>query len=93
MWSVRAMTESMHPLVELAASRERQSSTSATPEQVEIVGDLEALSRALVDHTRMVLMGEAVDWAQIADQLAALETRCRRQVRVRLTDIGDSGGQ
>jgi len=87
------MTGPVHPLVRVAASRDRQSSTSATPEQVEIVGELEAVSRALAEHSRRVLMGEATDWARVAEQLAVAATRCRRQVVTRLTDIGDSGGR
>ena len=92
-WSVGVMTGHMHPLVDLAVSRDRQPSTSATPEQVEIVGELEAVGRALAEHSRRVLLGEATDWASITEQLASAARLCRTQVVVELTDIGDSGGR
>ncbi|MGB3440817.1 MAG: hypothetical protein WBA97_18875 [Actinophytocola sp.] len=87
------MTGQMHPLVELAVSRDRQPSTSATPEIVEIVGKLEVVGRAIADHSRRVLMGEATDWASVAEQLATAARLCRTQVVNELADIGDSGGR
>lgn len=87
------MTGQTHPLIKLAASRDRQPSTSARPEQVEVVAKLEAVGRALADHSRRVLMGEATDWALVADQLSAAARLCRTQVVTELTDIGDSGGR
>ncbi len=90
---VGVMTGHTHPLVELAVSRDRQPSTSATPEQVEIIGELDTVGRAVAEHSRRVLMGEATDWASIADQLTSAARLCRTQVVVELTDIGDSGGR
>ncbi len=87
------MTGHTHPLVELAESRDRQSSSSATPEQVEIIGKLEAVGRALPEHSRCVLMGEVTDWASIAEQLASAARLCRTQIVAELTDVGDSGGR
>ncbi len=61
--------------------------------QVKIVGELEAASHAIAEHSRRVLMGEAADWGLVAEQLAAAARLCRGQVVVKLTDIGDSGGR
>jgi hypothetical protein len=61
--------------------------------QVEIISDLETVSRAIAEHSRRVLMGEAADWALMAEQLTVAARLCRRQVVTRLTDIGDSGGR
>ncbi|MGB3438573.1 MAG: hypothetical protein WBA97_07440 [Actinophytocola sp.] len=64
-----------------------------TPKQIEIVSELETVGRAITEHARLVLMGEAVDWATLAEQLAAAARLCRRQAATPLTDIGDSGGR
>jgi hypothetical protein len=64
-----------------------------TSRQVEIIGELEAVSRAIAEHSRRVLVREAADWASVAEQLAAAARLCRSQVVIRLTDIGDSGGR
>jgi hypothetical protein len=60
---------------------------------VEIVGELEAVSRAVAEHSRRVLMGEMADWASVAEQLAIAARLCRSQVMPKLTDIGDSGAR
>jgi hypothetical protein len=44
---------------------------------------LEALSRALTEHSRRVLMGEPADWTDITEQLIAAAATCGRQVVVR----------
>lgn len=64
-----------------------------TSSQVEIIGKLEEVNRAVTEHSRRVLMGEATDWASIADQLATAARLCRTQVMTELADIGDSGGR
>ncbi len=65
----------------------------STPKQVAIVNELEAVSRAIAEHSRRVLMGEAVDWASLAEQLTGAARSCRSQVVRALTDVGDSGGR
>ena len=69
--------------------------TKAVPasSQVEIIGKLEEVNRAVTEHSRRVLMGEATDWASIADQLASAARLCRTRVMTELADIGDSGGR
>lgn len=64
-----------------------------SPKQVWIVGELDAVSRALAEHSRRVVMGEAADWGLVAEHLATTARLCRSQVTVELTDIGDSGGR
>ncbi len=75
----------------LAASSDRMASTSATPEQVDLVADLGELARAILDHNQRVLMGDDVDWARLAERLAAAADRCRRQLVIQVTHVGDSG--
>lgn len=67
--------------------------TVCTRKHAEIVKELEAASRTIADHVRRVLIGEASDWAAVADQLATAATTCRTQVTYELVDIGDSGGR
>lgn len=66
---------------------------ASTPRQVEIVNELEAVSRVIAEHSRRVLMGEVADWASLAEQLTSAARSCRSQVVRVLTDIGDSGGR
>lgn len=66
---------------------------ACTSKQVEIIGELEAAGRAITGHSRRVLMGEATDWATLAERLAAAARLCRSQAVCKLTDIGDSGGR
>ena len=67
--------------------------TVCTRKHAEIVKELEAVSRTIADHSRRVLMGETVDWATVAEQLASAANLCRTQVTYELADIGDSGGR
>jgi hypothetical protein len=55
-------------------------STSASPEEIDVVIELGSLSRALVEHSRRVLTGEQTDWAEISNRLGQAATTCRRQV-------------
>lgn len=57
-------------------------STSASPDLVNAVIELEALSRALAEHSRRVLMDEPADWADITERLIAAAAACRRRVVV-----------
>jgi transcriptional regulator with XRE-family HTH domain len=61
----------------LPAARAR--SRSSFSAQNDIVIELGALSRALAEHTRCVLMGEPADWVAITERLSAATTACRRR--------------
>jgi transcriptional regulator with XRE-family HTH domain len=74
-----ALTAAMLPV---ARASDKVRSTSADPEQVDAVIELEDLSRALSEHSRRVLMGEPTDWAEITEQLSAATAACQRQVTV-----------
>jgi hypothetical protein len=67
-------------MLPVARTSDRVHSTSASTEQIDTVIELEALSRTLAEHSRRVLMGESVDWVQIADQLRTAATGCQRHV-------------
>jgi hypothetical protein len=69
-------------LVPVAQRAERVETTAATPEQVDLVIELEALGRMVAEHSRRVLMGEPVEWVDIAERLAAAARACRGQVVV-----------
>jgi len=60
----------------------------ATPEQVDLVVNLQAVSRAITEHCRQVLMGELGRWAELADLLQVAARACRRQVVI--TEGGDA---
>lgn len=66
-------------------------STSASPDQVDVVIELEALSRALAEHSRRVLMGEPADWAEITERLSEATTACRRRVVIEPCAAGNTG--
>lgn len=85
-----ALVAAMAPV---AASAERVVSTAATPEQVDLVVELGALSLALTEHGRRVMVGEPADWAELADQLCDAAKACRRLVVLDLDDAGDAGGR
>jgi transcriptional regulator with XRE-family HTH domain len=70
-----ALTAAMLPV---ARASDKVRSTSADSAQVDAVIELEALTRALSEHSRRVLMGEPADWAQISDRLHAAATACQR---------------
>jgi transcriptional regulator with XRE-family HTH domain len=72
-----ALTAAMLPV---ARGSNRVRSTSARTDEVDTVIELEALSRALAEHSRRVLMGERPDWATITERLHAAATTCRQQV-------------
>ena len=56
-------------------------SAPVTPNQIEIVIEFEALSRALTESAwRMLICDEHVDWSTIAGRLRAATTMCERQV-------------
>lgn len=74
-----ALTAAMLPV---ARTSDKVRSTSADPEQVDTVIELEDLSRALSEHSRRVLMGEPADWAEITERLRAAAATCQRQVTV-----------
>lgn len=76
-----ALTTAMVPV---ARASNRVRSTSASPEQVNTVIELQALSRTLTEHCRRVMMGEPVDWADITEQLdtAARASQCLVVVEV-----------
>jgi transcriptional regulator with XRE-family HTH domain len=78
-------------MLPVARASDKVRSTSADPDQVDAVIELEALSRALSEHSRRVLMGEPADWAEIMDQLSAATTTCQRRVTVESCAAGDSG--
>ena len=81
-----------HVLRAVARSVPRQVSTAPPIERVNLVAQLDALSRKIIEHNRRVMAGEPADWSQLADHLADLTHSCRRQVTVpALHDIGDSG--
>lgn len=69
----------------------RVSSTSAIADQNDLVIELGALSRALAEHTRRVLMGEPTDWVAITERLSAAVTACHRQVVIKPCVAGDTG--
>ena len=74
-----ALTAAMLPV---ARASNKIPSTSADSDQVDAVIELEALSRALSEHSRRVLMGEPADWAEITERLSAAATTCRSRVVV-----------
>jgi transcriptional regulator with XRE-family HTH domain len=78
-------------LLPVARVSDRVRSTSADSDQVNTVIELEALSRALSEHSRRVLMGEPADWAEITERLSAATTTCRRRVTVEPCAAGDTG--
>jgi transcriptional regulator with XRE-family HTH domain len=71
-----ALTAAMLP----AARAASKAPSTSTPDQLNAVLQLEALSRALTEHSRRVLMGEPADWADITEQLIAAATTCGRRV-------------
>lgn len=71
-----ALTAAMLPV---ARAVSKLPSTSP-PDQLDAVVQLEALSRALAEHSRRVLMGEPADWAGITEQLIAAAVTCGRRV-------------
>ncbi len=75
----------------VAASSDRMVSTSAAPEQVDLVADLGKLTRAILDHNQRVLIGDDVDWARLAERLAAAADRCRRQLVIQVTADDNQG--
>lgn len=77
------------PLRAVARSRTRQETTAATPEQVDLVIELGALARAIVDHNHRVMAREPVEWAELAEALSSAARSCRGQV---VLDLGDGGG-
>lgn len=83
-----AMAAVMLPVAR-AANRVR--STSACMDQVDTVIELEALSRALAEHSRRVLMGEPADWAAITERLSAAATTCQHRVVVEPCPAGGTG--
>jgi transcriptional regulator with XRE-family HTH domain len=78
-------------ILPVARSSNRVRSTSACVDQVDTVIELEALSRALAEHSRRVLMGEPVDWAAITERLNAAALTCRHRVVVEPCVAGDTG--
>ncbi|MPZ79622.1 MAG: hypothetical protein GEV28_04155 [Actinophytocola sp.] len=72
---------------------ERVDSTAPTPEQVDLVVELGALARAIVEHYRRVMAREPEDWSALADALGGAVKACRRQVLTVLDDVGDSGAR
>jgi transcriptional regulator with XRE-family HTH domain len=74
-----ALTVAMLPV---ARASDKVRSTSADSDQVDAVVELEALSRALSEHSRRVLMGEPADWAEITERLSAATMTCQRRVTV-----------
>lgn len=83
----QALTAAMLPV---ARATSKISSTSATPDQLDAVLQLEALSRALTEHSRRVLMGEPADWADITEQLIAAAATCGRRVVVQPWNAKDT---
>jgi hypothetical protein len=71
-----ALTAAMLPVARAAS---KLPSTSP-PDQLDAVIQLEALSRALAEHSRRVLMGEPADWAGITEQLIAAAVTCGHRV-------------
>lgn len=82
-----ALTAAMLPV---ARGSSRVRSTSARTDEVDTVIELEALSRALAEHSRRVLMGERVDWATITERLNAAATTCRHQVVIEPSIAGNA---
>lgn len=81
-----------HMMRAVARSVPRQVSTAPPVERVDLVVELDALSRKIIEHNRRVMAGESADWSHLSDQLANLARSCRRQVTMPdLRDIGDSG--
>lgn len=72
-----ALAAAMLPVAQAAV---RVRSTSASSDEIDAVVELEALSRSLAEHSRRVLMGEPVDWAEITERLSRATTTCRRRV-------------
>lgn len=76
----------------------RIQSAPVTPNDIEIVIELETLSRALTESAwRMLICDEHVDWLNIAGRLRAVTAMCERQVviesRAVETDTADSRPQ
>lgn len=80
-----ALTAAMLPV---ARGSNRVRSTSAHTDEVDTVIELEALSRALAEHSRRVLMGDRPDWATITERLNAAATTCRQQVVIEPSAAG-----
>lgn len=72
----------------VARSSPRQEPTAAMPEHVDLVIELGALARAIVDHNRRVMAREPVEWDELADALGSAARRCRGQI---VLDLGDGG--
>ena len=83
-----ALTAVVQPV---AQARDRIPSTSASPDQVDTVIELEELSRALTEHNRRVLMGEPTDWADITERLSQAATTCQSRIIVEHCAAGDRG--
>ena len=83
-----SLTAAMLPV---ARASDKVRPTSADPDQVDAAIQLEALSRALSEHSRRVLMGEPADWAAITDRLSAATTTCQRRVIVESRATADTG--
>ncbi|MFI7678579.1 hypothetical protein [Actinophytocola sp. NPDC049390] len=64
-------------LVELASTRTRQPYDGPTPEQVDVVGVLHSLRRAVDDLCQNVMMRGDGPWLSVADQLNQAAERCR----------------
>lgn len=62
----------------VARASDKVKSASVDPAQVNAVIELEALTRAVSEHNRRVLMGQPADWAEISDRLRAAATACQR---------------
>jgi xanthosine utilization system XapX-like protein len=77
----------------MGVARPRQQSTAPSPKVVDLVGEIGALVRHLVEHSRRVMAGEPHDWASLDDALTEVAKECRAQVPIVLTDIGDSGAR
>lgn len=75
-------------VVPVAQATNRVRSTSALPDQVDVVIDLEALSRALSQHSRRVLMGEPADWAEITERLRSATAACQRHITIEVCTQG-----
>jgi Helix-turn-helix domain len=69
----------------------RASSSSDIADQNDIVIELGALSRALAEHTRRILMSEPVDWAAITERLNAAVTACQRRGVIEPCGAADTG--
>lgn len=74
-----ALTKVMLPV---ARASDKIRSTSADSDQVDAVIELEALSRALSEHSRRVLMGQPADWVEITERLATATATCQRRITI-----------